>query len=122
MDADLRAEIEACIARLQRGALTEDHLRSLLDRVGSHGVGPRQSLLYLQARGTSPDSQAIGMMMLRDGRIDQGPSDPADWPYGSVAAAIADGWRVIQFPSAALMMDDRHTYGLGCEFILEKWS
>jgi hypothetical protein len=31
-------------------------------------------------------------------------------------------WRVIQFPNLTLMMDERRTYGLGCEFILERWS
>ena len=62
------------------------------------------------------------MMIVQNGRVDQGPADPNSWPYGSVLAALADGWRVVQFPNMALMMDDQNTYGLGCEFILEKWS
>ena len=46
--------------------------------------------------------------------------DSKDWPYQSVLEAIRDGWRVVQFPNLALLMDESRTYGLGCEFILEK--
>ena len=115
--------IEECVAALKRGELTESRLRaafvSASSAAGSEG---QQELLYLQCQNTSPDSQAIGMMMVRDGQMDQGPSDASQWPYQNVLAAIADGWRVISFPNLALMTDDRKTFGLGCEFILERWS
>ena len=35
---------------------------------------------------------------------------------------MADGWRIVKFPELAILLDDRRTYGLGCEFILEKWG
>ena len=43
-----------------------------------------------------------------------------EWPYNSVLEAMNDGWRVIKFPEMALMLQEDKTFGLGCEFILEK--
>ena len=51
-----------------------------------------------------------------------GPADPEEWPYRTVVEAIRDGWRVIQFPNLALLLDEKRSYGLGCEFILERRS
>ena len=62
------------------------------------------------------------MALVRDGEILEGPPNVEDWPYRSPLEAIRDGWRVIQFPNMALMLDESRTYGLGCEFILEKWE
>ncbi len=44
-----------------------------------------------------------------------------DWPYEKVVDALRDGWRIISFPDMALSLDENRTYGLGFEFILEKW-
>jgi hypothetical protein len=123
MSPHASAALEDCVAALQRGELTESRLRSAFaSAAGAGGSQPKQELLYLQCYNTSPDSQAIGMMMVRDGQLDQGPADASQWPYQNVLAALADGWRVISFPNLALMTDDRKTFGLGCEFILERWS
>ena len=54
------------------------------------------------------------------GELGDGPSDPNDWPYKTPLEANRDGWRVIQFPNMALIMDESKAYGLGCEFILER--
>ena len=78
-------------------------------------------LLYLQSTTVGIDCQVLGMRLLIDGELDDGPDDPEDWPYKSVLEAIKDGWRVISFPNLALLMDESKTYGLGHEFILEKW-
>ena len=59
---------------------------------------------------------------VEDGEIREGPANVEEWPYRSPLEAIRDGWRVIQFPNMALMLDESHTYGLGCEFILERWG
>ncbi len=80
----------------------------------------KQDLLYLQAAHTSPAAQVVGMLLVENGEINEGPQDPAQWPYRTVLDAIRDGWRVIQFPNLALLTDETRTYGLGCEFILEK--
>ena len=44
------------------------------------------------------------------------------WRYETVIDAINDGWRVISFPNMALSLDENRTYGLGFEFVLEKWN
>ena len=79
-----------------------------------------QDLLYLHTEKTSITSPARGMRILLDGVLSDGPEDPEDWPYKTVLDAIQDGWRVIKFPELALMADEGRTYGVGCEFILEK--
>ena len=79
-----------------------------------------QDLLYLQTQGTSLTAAVLGMTLVQDGQICNVPDDPDQWPYQSVLEAIRDGWRIVQFPNLALLMDESRTYGLGCEFILEK--
>ena len=79
-----------------------------------------QNLLYLQTNGTSLDSDVLGMTLVENGQMADVSEDSKDWPYQSVLEAIRDGWRVVQFPNLALLMDESRTYGLGCEFILEK--
>lgn len=115
----IKQQMEHCIEKLKRGELTEQSLRQVvevLNTLTSH----RQDLLYLQALTTSLGSQVQGMLLVQNGEISNGPADPNDWPYKTVLDAIRDGWRVIQFPNLALLMDESRTYGLGCEFILEK--
>ena len=79
-----------------------------------------QDLLYLQAAHSSPAAPVLGMLLVENGDISEGPPNPADWPYRTVLDAIRDGWRVIQFPNLALLGDGSRTVGLGCEFILER--
>ena len=77
----------------------------------------RQNLLYIQTGNTALTSNIHGMSMLVDGEIIE-PELP--FMYQTPLEAIQDGWRIIQFPNTSLMMDESRTYGLGCEFILEK--
>lgn len=79
-----------------------------------------QDLLYLQTNSTSLESGVLGMTLVENGHVTALPDDPQAWPYQSVLEAIQDGWRVVQFPNLALLMDESKTYGLGCEFILER--
>jgi hypothetical protein len=113
-------EIENCIVAFRRGELTEEHLCGLRDLLREDGKR-RQDLLYLQTASTSLQSPVRGMMQVIDGRLNEGPADPEAWPYRCVLDAIRDGWRVIQFPDLALLMDETRAMGLGCEFILERW-
>ena len=115
-----RKIIEDCMEMFSQGRLTEAHLRQILDELSEPASG-FQDLLYLQTSHTSLDSPAHGMSIVQNGEISQGPQDPDDWPYKTPLQAIQDGWRVIQFPNMALIMDESKSYGLGCEFILEKW-
>jgi hypothetical protein len=118
--AALRREIEECIDAFRRRELTEERLCTLRD-LAREERAPRQDLLYLQTASTSLQSPVRGMMQVIGGRLDEGPADPDDWPYRCVLDAIRDGWRVIQFPDLALLMDETRAMGLGCEFILERW-
>ncbi len=120
MKTMIKQQLEHCIEALRRGALTEAHLRRVIETIDATGPN-RQDVLYLQAGGTSLASGVHGMLIVQDGQISDGPPNPDDWPYKTVLDAIRDGWRVIQFPNLALLMDESRTYGLGCEFILEKW-
>lgn len=125
MRDEIKRQVEVCVGELRRNALSEGSLRriaELADRLpdGSRPAG-RQELLYLQAEQTSVTSRVIGMSQFTGGRFSDGPDDAADWPYQTVADAMADGWRIVKFPEMAILLDDRRTYGLGCEFILERW-
>ena len=102
------------------GKLTQASLRAILEELDE--TGPRQQLLFLPVDGLTIVSGVIGMMRLENGEIDQGPLDPAQWPYATVIDAIQDGWRVIKFPELALWADETRTYEVGGEFVLEKWS
>ncbi len=114
--ADLETELAI-------GTLTTARLRQgIADIVQSSG-NSRQDLLYLQAANTSPHSQVVGMMLIREGVRSEGGLDAEKWPYQTVLDAVREGWRIISFPNMALLaMDHDDSHGLGFEFILEKWS
>jgi hypothetical protein len=120
MTATLEELVEQCAEQLRQGVLTEAGLRRIIGERAAPSTG-RQDLLYLQASNTSVQSGVHGMLLVQHGEVSEGPPDPDDWPYKTVLDAIRDGWRVISFPNLALLLDDSSTYGLGCEFILEKW-
>ena len=112
-------QLEACIEALQKGTLTTERLRQVIEALRRGGAG-RQDLLYLQASQTSVASQVIGFSLVEGGEVvEQHPGDP--WPYETVLDAMRDGWRIVQFPNLALVPDENRPTGLGCEFILEKW-
>ena len=119
--ARIKQQIERCLEKHRHGELTEQELREVIEAIDS--PPPKcQDLLYLQAGSTSLESRLLGLALIENGRVVELPDDPNDWPYKTPLEAIRDGWRVIQFPNLALMMDETRTYGLGCEFILERWS
>ncbi len=116
---DPRQMVGQCIDELREGRLTEERLRELEDAIGAER--PRRwDLLYLQAAKSSEASDVVGMRMIRNGEVVYPLPAPEDWPYKTVLDAINDGWRVVKFPELALLMDEGRTYGLSCEFILER--
>ena len=117
----IKQQVERCIADLRAGQLAESGLQGIIAALDAQPA-PRQDLLYLQANTTSVTADVVGMLLVQDGEVSEGSADPDKWPYPTVLAAMQDGWRVIQFPNLALMMDESRTYGLGYEFILEKWQ
>ena len=117
-------QIQEWLDKLRAGTLVEMDLQQALDRLNeatSDDNSPkRQRLLYLNTGNTGVDSQVLGMALVENGEILEGPDDVDEWPYNSVLEAMDDGWRVIKFPEMALLLQEDKTFGLGCEFILEK--
>ncbi len=111
----------ALAAKLTAGTLTAEELRDgIAELMSDHHK--RQDLLYLQVHNSSVEGNVIGMMLLEDGELNEGPPDPADWPYKTVLGALRDGWRIISFPNMALLaVSPDEPHGLGFEFILERW-
>jgi hypothetical protein len=121
MKEQIKHHVSRCIEELRRGALGEESLQRISELADQLPAG-RQDLLYLQAARTSVTSEVIGMSLFVNGVASAGPADAEEWPYKTVSEALADGWRIIKFPEMAVLLDERRTYGLGCEFILEKWN
>ena len=123
-NASIREQVERCIEEFRRGELTEEGLQGVLDSIDRRrerrGRKRRQDLLYLHTRSTSIDYPVLGMRILENGVLSDGPRDPDEWPYKTVVEAVNDGWRIIKFPEMALLLDESRSFGLGCEFILER--
>ena len=121
MKSKLRQHVEQCIEEFRAATLTEQNLVRILELLDPDDTEPKcQDLLYLQADQTSLNARVFGMRILQNGELSDGPRHPQEWPYQTVLDAILDGWRVLKFPEMAVLLDDKRTYGLGCEFILEK--
>lgn len=118
MASKISAHIDRCIEELRAGTLTEDSLLKVKKLEAAKG---RQNLLFLTCGTTSPAAAVNSMKVVEDGEIYDGPADPDDWPYQTLLDAIRDGWRVIKFPEQALLLSEEKSYGLGCEYVLEKW-
>jgi hypothetical protein len=115
---ELKQRVEQCLERYRAGALTEADLQELLNEVSRPR---RQSLLYLQAPSSHPYSRVIGISIYEEGKDSEGVDEKGDFLYRSIKEALDDGWRILKFPEMALAMDDQNNYGLGYEFILERW-
>lgn len=114
---------DALASALTAGTLTVDRLRQGFRDIVEESSGKCQDVLYLQCRGSTPASQVIGMMRIKDGQCTDAPIDPEEWPYQTVLEAVRDGWRIISFPNMALVaVPESQPVGLGFEFILERWS
>lgn len=119
----VKLQVEKCLQEFRRNELKEESLNRILEAITDTDIDTkpkRQDLLYLQAGSTSIASGIHGMSIVKDGQIIN--PEPDKFPYNTVLEAIRDGWRIIQFPNLSLLMDESRTYGLGCEFILEKWG
>lgn len=115
----LKQQIENWRKKLRTGTLNDADLVQGLDQFDKSD-SPTQRILYLQCRSSAIDGSVIGMAEVVNGEILDPPDNPEDWPYPTISDAIRDGWRIIKFPEMALLLAEDKTYGLGCEFILEK--
>ena len=116
----IKRQVDRCLDELARGELRADGLHAILDAV--EDASARQDLLFLRTSASTVNSEVVGMLLLQDGELDEGPPDAEDWPYQTVIDAIQDGWRVIKFPELALWADETRTYEVGGEFVLERWN
>ena len=115
----VKEQLEQCLDKFRAGTLTEGELQQALENINS--VAKPQRLLYLQATNTSVTSSVEGMAIVDGDGVHNGPDEPDDWPYQTVHEAMLDGWRIVKFPEMTLMLvGENETYGLGCEFVLEK--
>jgi len=80
----------------------------------------KQDLLYLTTSGTSPVSPILSILLVQNGQVQSMPKDADEWPYQFFLDAINDGWRVVKFPEQSLLLSEERSYGLGCEYVLEK--
>ena len=82
----------------------------------------RQQILYLWANGSSLESGIVGWAF-HDGTAGRGPAlPPSEPPYASGAAALEDGWCLLQSPAPQpLPPGDEHAVGyLPNEFVFER--
>jgi len=119
----VKRKLEECLAKFREDKLTEQDLLQAIENVESTNrkEKPAQRLLYLQAENTKLTSIVEGMSFVDENGVHDGPDNPEDWPYQTVHEAMLDGWRVLKFPEMAMMIvGEQTTFGVGCEFILEK--
>lgn len=117
--SQVKEQLEQCLDKFRAGTLTEGDLQQALENMDA--AAKPQRLLYLQATNTSVTSSVEGMSIVDGDGVHNGPDEPDDWPYQTVHEAMLDGWRIVKFPEMTLMLvGENETYGLGCEFILEK--
>ena len=122
----LTAQLKRIKARFEDGELTREDIDEAITLVENaetkHGRGNgRQGLLYLQALTTNPHSAVVGISIYEDGADSDGLDENGEFRYRSIKEALDDGWRIIKFPEASLAMREQDTYGLGYEFVLERW-
>ncbi|MBT5875213.1 MAG: hypothetical protein HOH43_17470 [Candidatus Latescibacteria bacterium] len=92
-----------------------------LDRLEQIQSKSLQSILYLYSKSTNMRSQIAGWAFYDPSEADEPTLPSDDAPYDTVIDAVADGWRIVQFPIPDLykFSDVKNQY-LGYEFVLEK--
>ena len=118
MKPEIRQWIAESRTRLEEGKLGQrdlDRLESLLE------TEQRRVTMYLTARSTSMRSGIVGWVVF-DPFEEHKPRLPGiEPPYSSVLEAVADGWRVVQYPIPKLYeYKDLENDYVGFDFILEK--
>ena len=110
--------IESSRAKVQAGIFTAADLDELEKLQGER----RQRVLYLSSQSTNMRSPVSAWVMY-DATQPTEPQLPSqDPPYKTVSEAIADGWRVVQFPVSKLYEHRMENDYVGYEFVLEKWA
>lgn len=118
---DLTVQLNRIRKQFEDGELTVEEIDRALALVRDGQAGRKQSLLYLHAPTTNPHSAVVGISIYEDGADSDGLDENGDFRYRSIKEALDDGWRIIKFPEASLAMNEQDNYGLGYEFVLERW-
>ena len=113
------AQVTQWLGKFRQGTLTEADLEQSLE-APKEGSSTVQRLLYLQTQTTDLESAVVGMVIVDNGTVYEGPDDPDEWPYQTVLDAMIDGWRIAKFPELALAYLDQEYGSMKWEFILEK--
>ena len=123
---DVTVQLERCLQRFHDGHLkAEDLERAMAAAAAAMAAGElahgQQSLLYVQTTSTDPYSDILGMSIYEEGADHDAVDAQGQFLYGSIRDAQADGWCIIRFPEVSLMIHDQLNYGLGYEFVLERF-
>ena len=95
----MRKAVKNWLAQSREKLVTTTLSAADLNRLETLLSEPRQQVLYLYSKSTNMRSP-LASWALYDPTVPQEPTLPnAEPPYESVLAAMADGWRVVQFPS-----------------------
>ncbi len=114
-------QVAQWLGKLRQGTLSETDLKQALHRLKQgRESSTGQRLLYLQTYTSDLESPVLGMSIVEDGKVNDGPDDPDDWPYQTVLEAMSDGWRIVKFPELVLGYLNPEFGGMNWEFILEK--
>ena len=94
-----------------------NQLEALLDET------PQPKIMYLTAWSTNMRSGVVGWVVFVPGEGPELKLPGDEPPYDTVLEAVADGWRVVQYPIPKLYeYKDLENDYLGFDFILEKWN
>ncbi|MBT5875670.1 MAG: hypothetical protein HOH43_19760 [Candidatus Latescibacteria bacterium] len=105
--------------RHKQGELTMKDIDQVISM--AEKANTKQSILYVQAGSTHPHSMVLGLSIYEEGKNPDAVDEEGNLIYTTLKDALDDGWRIVKFPDMSLVMDEQNTYGLGYEFILERW-
>ena len=115
----MQKQLDHILTQFRAGQLSEADIQKAIALAS--GNGKTQSLLYIQTGATHPHSAVMGISIYEEGKDPEGIDEEGNMLYSSIKEALDDGWRIIKFPEMVLAMDEQNNYGLGFEFILERW-
>ena len=115
---EVKTQLQRCLDRFRAGELCEEDLQTAVELIDRP---KKQSILYIQAGTTHPHDIVIGMSIFEEGKDFDGVDENGKFLYETINEALEDGWRIVKFPEVALVLDEQTTYGIGHEFVLERW-
>lgn len=118
MQSEIRQWIAESRKKLDEKGLDNGDLDQL-EAVLENPPGPK--IMYLTARSTNMRSGIVGWVEFVPGEKPELRLPGDKPPYDSVLEAVADGWRVVQYPIPKLYeYKDLENDYVGFDFILEK--